>query len=72
MTRLANNVDPDEIANHGSFSPSHLELHLKRYLFWSAGLKGLKYYLKNPKCGHFLVSYTLTGEATLSFVFPPF
>ena len=36
-----NGVDPDETARH---EPSHLDLHcLHRCLFWSAGLKGLKY-----------------------------
>ena len=37
--RIANSVDPDETFH---YKPSHLDLHcLPRYLFWSAGLKGL-------------------------------
>ena len=37
--RIANSVDPDETAR---YEPSHLDLHcLQRYLYWSAGLKGL-------------------------------
>ena len=36
---MANSVDPDETAYD---EMSHLDLHcLHRYLFWSAGLKGL-------------------------------
>ena len=36
---MANCVDPDEMAHN---EPSHLDLHcLHKYLFWSAGLKGL-------------------------------
>ena len=36
---MANSVDPDGTARH---EPSHLDLHcLHRYLFWSAGLRGL-------------------------------
>ena len=39
--RMANNVDQDETAN---YEPSHLDLRcFKRYMFWSAGLKGLTY-----------------------------
>ena len=38
--RMANSVDPDEMACH---ELSHLDLHcLHRYLFRSAGLKGLR------------------------------
>ena len=37
--RMANSVDPDETAH---YEPSHLDrLCLQRYLFLSAGLKGL-------------------------------
>ena len=37
---MANSVDPDETAR---YEPSHLDLHcLQRYLYWSAGMKGLK------------------------------
>ena len=37
---MANSVYPDEMAHH---EPSHLDLHcLQRYLFWSAGMKGLR------------------------------
>ena len=36
---MANSLDPDETAHN---EPSHLDLHcLHRYLFWSAGPKGL-------------------------------
>ena len=36
--RMANSVDPDEMASN---EPSHLDLHcLQRYLYWSAGMKG--------------------------------
>ena len=36
----ANSVDPDEMAHN---EPSHQDLHcLRRYLVWSAGLKGFK------------------------------
>ena len=39
MNRMANNVDPDEMAH---YEPSHLDLHcLQRYLSWSAGPKRL-------------------------------
>ena len=38
--RMANNVDPDEMAG---YQPSHLDLHcLCRYWFWSALLKRLR------------------------------
>ena len=38
---MTNSVDPDEMAH---YEPSHLDLHcLHRYLFWSTGLKGLKF-----------------------------
>ena len=37
--RMANNVEPDEMAH---YEPSYLDLHcLQRYLFWSTGLKRL-------------------------------
>ena len=37
--RMANSVDPDETA---CSEPSYLDLHYShKYLFWSAGLKGL-------------------------------
>ena len=37
--RTANSVDSDEMAH---YEPSRLDLHcLQKYLFWSAGLKGL-------------------------------
>ena len=36
--RMADSVDPDEMAH---YEQSHLDLHcLHRYWFWSAGLKG--------------------------------
>ena len=42
---MANSSDPDEAARY-----SHLDLHcLHRYLFWSAGLKGLTAYHAFPK-----------------------
>ena len=38
-SRMANSVDPDEIA---LYELSHLDLHcLQRRLYWSAGMKGL-------------------------------
>ena len=41
--RLANHVDPDEMA---LYELSHLDLHcLHRHPFWSARLKGLKCYV---------------------------
>ena len=41
---MASSVDPDETAR---YEPSHHRLHcLHRYLFWSAGLKGLRYIKK--------------------------
>ena len=37
--RMANSVDPDEMAH---LEPSHLDLHcLLRYLFWAERLKAL-------------------------------
>ena len=37
---MANSVEADKMAG---YEPSHLDLHcLHRYLFWCAGLKGLK------------------------------
>ena len=40
--RLANSVDPDEMAH---YEPSHLNLHyFQRHLYWSTGIKGLKYF----------------------------
>ena len=37
--RMGNSVDPDETTR---YEPSHLDLHyLRRYPFWSVGLKGL-------------------------------
>ena len=42
---MANSVDPDEMAH---YELSQLDLHcLHRYLFWSAGLKGLMYCIIN-------------------------
>ena len=42
---MANSVDPDETA---CYEPSHLDLHcFHRYLFWSAGQKGLNTEYKN-------------------------
>ena len=38
--RMVNSVDPDEMA---PYEPSHLDLHcLQRYLYWSAGMEGLR------------------------------
>ena len=38
--RMANSVDPDEMA---CYKPSYLDLLcLQRYMLWFAGLKGLK------------------------------
>ena len=40
IIKMASSVDPDEMAH---YVPSHLDLHcLRRYLYRSAGLKGLK------------------------------
>ena len=37
---MPNSVDPDETAH---YEPSHLDLHcLQSYLYWSAGMKGLR------------------------------
>ena len=50
--RMANSVDPDETAH---YEPSHLDLHcLLRYLFWSAGLKGLNPHIR--KYMHMVIS----------------
>ena len=39
QNRMANSVDPDEMAH---YEPFHLDLHCSiRYLYKSAGLKGL-------------------------------
>ena len=42
--RMANSVDPDEMAH---YEPSHLDLHcLQRYMYWSAGIRGLWHHSK--------------------------
>ena len=45
-SRMTNSVDPGETAHD---EPFHLDLHcLQRYLFWSAGMKGLKERICSP------------------------
>ena len=45
--RMASSVEPDETARYKQF---HLEPHcLQRYLFWTAGLKGLIPLAISPK-----------------------
>ena len=63
---MANNVDPDEMAQ---YEPFHLDLHcLHRYLFWSDRLKGLTPFHTCPLNKHLLpveVSKRLLDECKL-------